>query len=986
MLTHSFYVVIGGTRNQRLQLLFYLMLPPDLLMIFLKRHPAGGIPSWLLEVDSETILSLASLSHYHHFGDSFLPGKLMSPARLSDDEYNQLMRTRTTSLLKVSAEQMMTFLFSLLETHPTRDEGASPLRTSTLVAPPTKSTNIMERLQEISSDNGMQSITDDPYLRACRTRLQKAATGSSGRQMNMADFYEWANGALNDVALDAIMTRLFASGVLPTAPLELDLVTERWRDWQETAARFLYEKDPDETSDFRMQSGRTSNQGMTPKIFRKPFGGIGGFDGRGAMGYGVMYVIDKRWWEFWEAYTGWNWYDDRVVDSRKRTRQRPWELSSEYLLNHADEKTVSGILGSYELMKNGLKKDLDYVLVPPGVWDILFELYGGGPPLPRIVLPPNSFARSELMIFHGSYNGVLRIPKVLTVDTHPWVLFVRLCNHDEPYYEGETGHVTIRVMSRPDQPLWRVYSECIARLPCNNNLPRRSRARLWKRVESKLENDKPVQHGQWTLLCKNRFGILPSPDHETEFHENCTNLVENWQAYAFFETVESVGLKDGDHLMIECAVNGESGGFEWPRKAAAQADSERRDAEMDAKFRRLLRGEDEAGNRLLEPVDLVGMLLDARDASGEWVQASVLEVQTLLPAYNDGLPGSHSKPDDTNNDTRERFEQEVKVEFMDSSEWINVDSDRLALAGKFSRGKQRLNGNVTAVKKLSRRRPDGDSDAPSKPRDSHSLLSQAQLSTTVKPAGSDGDIPAGATNVFRSGESDEAFHLPTLPPTSGFFQTMPTPPIVSRGGPDSDSDEPIFSRGKPDSDSDEPILSRPTKRVTMVAEKVRSPEPSVNSSNIPFPGYGGCGLVDLGDSGYVNSAVQCIGYLPLLRAYLLSGQYKISGDLNIGHQSGAGATLLEEFVSLLRHMWSATANVVSPSRLFEHIGKSNLLFQSTEKQDAKAFLDFFLNSIHEDSNRVRKKPYVERLDEKWMAKTNLRVVGDESWRRSVYFV
>ena len=949
-------------------------------MVFLKRHPAGGIPSWLLEVGSETILSLASLSHYHHFGDSFLPGSFTNPARLSDEEYNQLMRTRTTSLLKVSAEQMMTFLLSLLETHPTRDEGASPVRTRRKSIPAV-TTNIMERLMEVSADNGKQSVPDDPYLRACRTRLQKAATGSSGRQMNMADFYEWANGALNDVALDAIMIRLFSSGVIPTASLELELVSESWRDWQETAARFLCHQDPDETADFRVQYDGVPLSGSTTKTFRKPFGGIGGFDGKGAMGYGVMYVVERRWWEFWEAYTGWRWYDDRPADSRKRSRQRPWELSSEYLLNHSDEKMVPGSLGSYELMKTGLKKDLDYVLIPPGVWDILYELYGGGPPLPRMILPPNSFARTDLLTYQESHSGVRQIPKALKVETHPWVIHVRLCNPEEPYKEEERGLRTITVMCRPDQPLWRVYSESVARFACNMNIARRSRARLWKRD---LDSDTSSLHNSWSLLCKNRFAILPSQDHETECHENCTNLMENWQAYAFFETVQSVGVRHGDHLMMECAAVDSRGDFKWPREAAAKADSDRRDAQMDAKFRHLLRGEDDAGNNLPGPVDLVGMLLDAKDTSGQWMQASISDVRTLGGHKKYEINDFHSNAVDVHIEDKTRMKQrEIEIDFNGTSEWINVESDRLALVGKFSRGKQRLIGSTLAPGKPSRGRADGDSDSPIKPGDSRLRVDPNRVSKSRKMVDSDDDVPPRSSSRF--GESDDDSHAPTLPATAGLFETKPAPPLIIRGRPDLDTDKPLLSRGQPDSDSDEPIISRSSSRDSGVSEEVKSSVHSVPLLNeiprITFSGYGGCGLTNLGSSGYMNSAVQCISYLPLLRSYLLSGQYKVSGDLNIGNHLVSGATILEELVSLMRHMWSATTNVIAPARFRDQIGRSNVIFRGTESQDVKDFLDFFLNSMHEDSNRVRKKPYVERLDEEWMAKTNIRVVGDEAWRR-----
>jgi hypothetical protein len=39
--------------------------------------------------------------------------------------------------------------------------------------------------------------------------------------------------------------------------------------------------------------------------------------------------------------------------------------------------------------------------------------------------------------------------------------------------------------------------------------------------------------------------------------------------------------------------------------------------------------------------------------------------------------------------------------------------------------------------------------------------------------------------------------------------------------------------------------------------------------------------------------------------------------------------------------------------------------------------------LHEDCNKVREKPYVEALEDDWVARTALHRVADESWRRYV---
>ena len=119
-------------------------------------------------------------------------------------------------------------------------------------------------------------------------------------------------------------------------------------------------------------------------------GSIGGSDGRGGLWNGY-YARQK-----WTQYVGWEWDDDNKYSTnsghpkRGCSKDRPQELSSDRLVDHESDTFIDGSLGSYKLMKKELKKDLDYVLVPPGVWDILYELYAGGPPLPRMILKKQS--------------------------------------------------------------------------------------------------------------------------------------------------------------------------------------------------------------------------------------------------------------------------------------------------------------------------------------------------------------------------------------------------------------------------------------------------------------------------------------------------------------------------------------------------------------------------------------------------------------------
>jgi hypothetical protein len=66
----------------------------------------------------------------------------------------------------------------------------------------------------------------------------------------------------------------------------------------------------------------------------------------------------------------------------------------------------------------------------PAVWDILFELYGGGPPLPRFILPFSydpSMLDEEWLLSKNEDRRVdstlpLPISPSIEVETHPWIL------------------------------------------------------------------------------------------------------------------------------------------------------------------------------------------------------------------------------------------------------------------------------------------------------------------------------------------------------------------------------------------------------------------------------------------------------------------------------------------------------------------------------------------------------------------------------------
>jgi hypothetical protein len=46
------------------------------------------------------------------------------------------------------------------------------------------------------------------------------------------------------------------------------------------------------------------------------WGGISGLDGGGPLGFGVMYCLEKGWWDRWTAYVHWTLSDPSTVTQR----------------------------------------------------------------------------------------------------------------------------------------------------------------------------------------------------------------------------------------------------------------------------------------------------------------------------------------------------------------------------------------------------------------------------------------------------------------------------------------------------------------------------------------------------------------------------------------------------------------------------------------------------------------------------------------------
>ena len=121
-----------------------------------------------------------------------------------------------------------------------------------------------------------------------------------------------------------------------------------------------------------------------------------------------------------------------------------------------------------------------------------------------------------------------------------------------------------------------------------------------------------------------------------------------------------------------------------------------------------------------------------------------------------------------------------------------------------------------------------------------------------------------------------------------------------------------------------------------------------------------CGLQNLGNTCFMNSGLQCLSNTIELTKFFLFKLYK--ADINLDNPLGLNGRLAEAYHDLLEDMWCGNSSRTAPHDLKRVLGKRVARFSGYGQQDACELLSYLLDLIHEDLNRVKKKPYVEMPD------------------------
>jgi len=123
---------------------------------------------------------------------------------------------------------------------------------------------------------------------------------------------------------------------------------------------------------------------------------------------------------------------------------------------------------------------------------------------------------------------------------------------------------------------------------------------------------------------------------------------------------------------------------------------------------------------------------------------------------------------------------------------------------------------------------------------------------------------------------------------------------------------------------------------------------------------GRTGLENLGNTCYMNSGLQCLSSCQELTKYFLLGLYR--DEINKENPLGQKGYLAQAYAELILDMWKGNSRVMTAYALKKRIAIKSEQFTGYAQHDSQELILYVLDGLHEDLNRVKKKPYIPSKD------------------------
>lgn len=139
---------------------------------------------------------------------------------------------------------------------------------------------------------------------------------------------------------------------------------------------------------------------------------------------------------------------------------------------------------------------------------------------------------------------------------------------------------------------------------------------------------------------------------------------------------------------------------------------------------------------------------------------------------------------------------------------------------------------------------------------------------------------------------------------------------------------------------------------------------------------GQCGLVNIGNTCFMNSVLQCLSQTNDLSKFVRSSAAATATVDKGSSSSDKDQKIWKEFCKLITQMWQSGARNVNPSELKMALSSKYKVYSGSAQQDAQEFLRYLLDALHgacniggqkvslhiDDTMRWKKKNKIYRLN------------------------
>ncbi|KAF9426092.1 Ubiquitin carboxyl-terminal hydrolase 33 [Podila epigama] len=122
--------------------------------------------------------------------------------------------------------------------------------------------------------------------------------------------------------------------------------------------------------------------------------------------------------------------------------------------------------------------------------------------------------------------------------------------------------------------------------------------------------------------------------------------------------------------------------------------------------------------------------------------------------------------------------------------------------------------------------------------------------------------------------------------------------------------------------------------------------------DLDLPGL--VGLKNLGNTCYMNAALQALSNTPALVAYVKTCEAFVPEARRVEYARQKNHMLVESFLDFIQTMWSGKSAIFSPGYLVSDVKKCNEMFQGSAQQDSQEFLRCILDKLHEELTYPRR--------------------------------